>query len=72
MPRITKEMLEDQLKHHYEVCRKQASRIELLEKEVFLLKSPATIPGQITVQLITIQRLSEALAQVISELKKRP
>lgn len=72
MPRITKEQLENELRLLHEVRRNQAFKIELLEKEVFLLKSPATIPGQITVQLITIQRLSEALAHVISELKKRP
>lgn len=72
MPRVTKEMMQGQINYLNREMRWKDHQIELLEEKVKLLTSPMSGPGQLTVQLITIQRLSEALGHVISELKKKP
>lgn len=72
MPRVTKEMLQEQINYLNEELTWRDSKIELLEEKVKLLNSPMSGPGQLTVQLITIQRLSEALARTIEVLKNKP
>jgi len=70
MPRVTKEMMQEQINHLNGELNWRDHRIALLEERSKLLNSPASGPGQLTVQLITIQRMSEALAQVTETLHK--
>lgn len=72
MPRVTKEMMQGQINYLNKELAWRDSKIELLEERVKLLNSPMSGPGQLAVQLITIQRLSEALAHTIETLKKKP
>ena len=71
MPRVTKEMMQEQINYLDKELNWKDHEIELLEEKVKLLNSPMSGPGQLTVQLITVQRLSEALAHVIESLKKQ-
>lgn len=71
MARVTKEMMQEHINYLDRELSRRDHEIELLEEKVKLLNSPTSAPGQLTVQLITIQRLSEALAHVISDLTKR-
>ena len=70
--RVTKVMLEDRIKYLEKHIEVRAYDMKHLEEKVALLNSPSTLAGQITVLMITIQRLSEALAHVIADLKKKP
>jgi len=72
MPRVTKEMLAHRVEFLNSRLDAKDHEIELLKMEVSLLRSPCSAPGQLTVQLITIQRLGEALAHVIEKIQKKP
>ena len=72
MPRVTKEMMQGQINYLNRELSWRDHKIELLEEKVKLLNSPMSGPGQLTVQLITIQRLCEALGHVIERLQKQP
>jgi len=72
MPRVTKVILESNIEYLRGLLSDRDHKIELLEEKVKLLNSPMSGPGQLTVQLITIQRLSEALTHVLSDLKSKP
>ena len=70
MPRVTMKMMQEQIDYLNKELNWRDHKIELLEEKVKLLNSPLSGPGQLTVQLITVQRLSEALTHVIESLKK--
>lgn len=72
MSRITKAMLEEEIEIHKGVRRMQCHKIELLTKEVELLRSSFTNPGYMAALAVAAERLGEALAHVVSDLKKRP
>ena len=70
MPQVTKAMLEERAQRYARLVETQDNKIKYLEEKIKLLNSPMSGPGQLTVQLITIQRLSEALSHVIEEVRK--
>lgn len=71
MPRVTKEMLENKIRYYEKLPSANERELELAKEKIKLLHSPMSGPGQLTVQLITIQRLSKALSHIIEEVKKR-
>ena len=70
MARVTKQMLEYRMRFLEERLNEKDHEVELLKMEVSLLRSPCSAPGQLTVQLITLQKMTEALAHVL-ERKER-
>jgi len=63
-------MLEYRARFLEERLNEKDHEIELLKMEVSLLRSPCSAPGQLTVQLITLQRMTDALAHMSERLER--
>lgn len=72
MPRVTKAMLERDIEFLRGLISDKDHKIELLTKEVALLHSPVTTTGQLTVMVIALEKIAEATAHVLGDLKRKP
>lgn len=71
MPRVTMKMLQEQIDYLNKELTWRDHKIELLEMQVKMLNNPVTVSGQLTVMVIALERITEATAHVLSDLKKK-
>lgn len=65
MPRVTKEMLEEQIRYLHVGLRERDHKIELLKKELQTIKSSFSMIGQTSAMVIAMERLGDALAHTL-------
>ena len=72
MPRITIKMLQEKIQDLERLLEISQHTIDLLQTELKVMKSPYSPIGQIASMIIANERIGDALAHTLAEVKKRP
>ena len=71
MPRITKKLLEERVTFLHDKLNQMETEARLLDKEIELLRSSHSGPGQLSIMVEALERISDAAAHVVTTLSRK-
>jgi hypothetical protein len=72
MPRITKATLQEEIDNLVVILSRKNHEIDLLKMELNTMKSSYSIHGQVASMVIATEKIGDALAHTLGDLKRKP